>query len=179
VRLVIGLIVLTAAILAIGLFVAGHALVALAPVVLGGAWIAGTLYQRRDVGTLALPGLAAIAVIAVFASVSPLIALAGLVAALAAWSLHDMEQRITLAGAVEGEAAIRRVHRMRLLIVAALSLGIGGLATTLRFDTGTIGALLVALPAILGLSRVTAALRRAMQRRANDEPAAFQEKIRQ
>lgn len=177
-RLVIGMIALAAAILALGLIVAGHTLVALAPVALGGAWIAGTLYQRRRVGAVALPGLAAIAVVAVFADVSPLVALAGLAATLAAWNLHDMEQRITLAGAVEGETALRQSHHTRLLIVAALSLGIGGMAATLRFDTGAIGAILIALPAILGLSRVTAALRRAMQRRANDDPATPQEKIR-
>lgn len=159
----VGAIGLASACLAGGLIAAGETLFALAPAVFGGMWAAGVFLQRRWTRVIALPGMVIVAVGATFAQVAPFVALAGLVMTLVAWNLDDLERRLMQADRVVDEQELRRVHAVRLLIVAGASLGIGGLALIVRFEIGAIGALILGALAVLGFSRIMTLLRRMTQ----------------
>jgi hypothetical protein len=161
--MITGTIGLASACLAGGLIAAGETLFALAPATLGGVWAAGIILQRRWFCVVALPGMVIVAVGAAFAQVAPFVSLAGLVMTLTAWNLEELERRLIQADRVVDELALRRVHTARLLAVSGLALGIGVLASVVRFEIGAIGALLLGALAVLGLSRIVTLLRRMNQ----------------
>lgn len=161
--MITGAIGLASAYLAGGLIAAGETIFALAPAVFGGLWVAGVILQRRWTRAVALPGMIIVAVGAAFAQVAPFVSLAGLVMTLIAWNLDDLERRLIQADRVVDEKALRRVHAARLLSVSGLALGIGVLASVVRFEIGAIGALILGVLAVLGLSRIVTLLRRMTQ----------------
>ncbi|GIW01998.1 MAG: hypothetical protein KatS3mg058_3401 [Roseiflexus sp.] len=160
---VIGAIALATACLTGGLIVAGETLFALASAALGGVWVAGVVLQRRWTRVVALPGMLIVAVGTTFVQVAPFVSLAGLVMTLVAWNLDDLERRLNQAGHIVDEHALRRIHTARLLLVAGASLGVGGVASVVRFEIGAIGALILGALAVLGLSRIVTLLRRMTQ----------------
>lgn len=160
---VIGAIALASASLAGGLIAVGETPFASAPVIFGALWVAGVILRQRWTRKVALPGLVIVAAGATFAQVAPLVPLAGLVMALVAWNLDDLEQRLSQADTVLNEQALRRTHIARLLIVAGLAIGVGAVVSTVRFEIGAIGALILGILAVLGFSRIMALLRQMAQ----------------
>lgn len=161
--MITGAISLAAACLAGGLIAVGETMLALAPAALGGIWAAGVILQQRWSRIVALPGMIIVAVSATFAQVMPLVPLIGLVMTLVAWNLDDLERRLSHTDRVVDEQRLRRVHIAHLLVVAGVSLGIGGLASVVRFEIGAIGALILEMLAVLGLSRMMTLVRRMTQ----------------
>lgn len=163
VLMITGAISLAAACLAGGLIAVGETMLALALAALGGIWAAGVILQQRWSRIVALPGMIIVAVSATFAQVMPLVPLIGLVMTLVAWNLDDLERRLSHTDRVVDEQRLRRVHIAHLLVVAGVSLGIGGLASVVRFEIGAIGALILGMLAVLGLSRMMTLVRRMTQ----------------
>lgn len=79
--------------------------------------------------------------------------LIGLIAALSAWDLDAFARRLSSVDAVEQEQALKRRHLQRLLVVDALGLllGVSALTVQIRLSFGL--ALVLALIALVGLSR--------------------------
>lgn len=79
--------------------------------------------------------------------------LMGLIAALSAWDLDAFARQLRSVDAVEQEQALKRRHLERLLIVDALALllGVSALTVQIRLSFGL--ALVLALIALVGLSR--------------------------
>ena len=152
-----------AALLAGGLIAAGETFFALAPVALGGLWATGAILQREWTRAIAMPGLIVVAAGATFTQVAPLVPLAGLVMTLVAWRLADLERRLALTDMIVDERSLRRVHFIRLLIVAGVAFVTGSLATVVRIEIGAIGALIAGALAVAGLSRLVVFLRRIMR----------------
>jgi len=86
--------------------------------------------------------------------------LAGVVAALSAWDLDHLTQRLRSADRVEDARALERRHLRRLLIVDGLGLLLGVAALNVRVRAGFGAVLLLGLLAILGISRAVSFLRR-------------------
>lgn len=160
---VVGAIILAAVLLAGGLIAAGETLFALAPAALGGVWATGAILQRDWTRTIAMPGLIVVAAGATFTRVAPLVPLAGLVMTLVAWRLADLDRRLALTNVIADERSLRHVHSTRLLIVAGVAFALGSLATVVRVEIGSMGALIAGVPAVVGLSRLVVLLRRIMR----------------
>jgi len=160
---VVGAIILAAALLAGGLIAAGETLFALAPAALGGVWATGAILQREWTRAIAMPGLIVVAAGATFTQVAPLAPLAGLVMTLVAWRLADLERRLALTDAIADERSLRRACFARLLVVAGVAFVAGSLATVVRVEIGSMGALIAGVLAVVGLSRLVVLLRRIMR----------------
>jgi hypothetical protein len=160
---VVGAIILAATLLAGGLIAASETLFALAPAALGGVWVTGAILQREWTRTIAMPGLIVVAAGATFTQVAPLVPLAGLVMTLVAWRLADLDRRLALTDMIVDERSLRRVHFIRLLIVAEVAFVTGSLATVARVEIGSMGALIAGVLAVVGLSRLVVLLRRIMR----------------
>ncbi|MCL6542107.1 MAG: hypothetical protein K6T87_16240 [Roseiflexus sp.] len=160
---VVGAIILAAALLAGGLIAASETLFALAPAALGGVWVTGAILQREWTRAIAMPGLIVVAAGATFTQVAPLVPLAGLIMTLVAWRLADLDRRLALTDMIVDERSLRRVHFIRLLIVAGVAFVAGSLATVVRVEIGSMGALIAGVLAVVGLSRLVVLLRRIMR----------------
>jgi len=82
---------------------------------------------------------------------------------LVAWRLADLDRRLALTNVIADERSLRRVHSTRLLIVAGVAFAPGSLATVVRVEIGSMGALIAGVLAVVGLSRLVVLLRRIMR----------------
>lgn len=143
---------------------------ALAAVTIGGAWllegrwlpagIMGVLALVGDLGrartspqltNLAFAGTLAIAVIGVVESVMPGAMFAGTLAALTAWDLCGLQDRLQQADHVGATARLQVRHFERLLVVLAVGGGLGAVAMVGALSLGFGGALGLGLVAVIGL----------------------------
>ena len=86
--------------------------------------------------------------------------LAGVVVALVAWDLDRFIWRMRAAGRAKDVDVLEQRHLWRLLIVAGAGLFLGAAALSVKIRLGFVGAFLLALLTILGLSRVVGFLQR-------------------
>ena len=152
--------ILAAAVLAVGYGVNGLWVGALVCLALGDLWL---LAQRRAWGwgaSVVLVFLTGLAAIGVWLNVSPDWMLVGAVIVLCTWDLDHFVQRMSEAGHVEGALELERSHLQRLLLVALLGLLLGAIALRIKITLGFGAALLLALLAVLALSRAIQAMRR-------------------
>jgi hypothetical protein len=112
------------------------------------------------VASVALVLLIGAAAIGLWSGVAGGWALVGVAAALVAWDLDRFVWRMRAAGCVEGADVLERRHLQRLLTVGGTGLLLGAVALSLRIRLGFAAAFLLALLAVLGLSRVIGFLRR-------------------
>jgi hypothetical protein len=124
-----------------------------ASLALGAFWLAGLWRGWQGTDALGLLGLVAIAGAGVWLGLAPALMLAGVVAALAGWDLDRFAQRLRRAEHVVGEIELARAHLRRLLVVAGIGLGLGGVTLVLQMALSFGWALLLGMLAILGLSR--------------------------
>lgn len=132
-------------------------------VVIGMLWLAG---DWRGWDWAAEPCLIGWVALATFGAWLGLMAgwmLLGVVTALAAWDLGHFAARLRGAGAITPPAELTRDHLRRLAIVAGAGLMLGGLALSVRVELTFGWALLAAVLAITGLSRLIGAGRGADQ----------------
>ena len=131
--------------------------VALLCILLGIVWLAGATFSRTRGADLGLAGFAAVAAFGAWLGVAPLGMLAGAVAALVLWDLHRFAGRLAGAERVDGAGALVGAHLRRLALVAGLSLGLGALALGVDIALNFGWAFLLALAAVLLLSRALGA----------------------
>ena len=86
--------------------------------------------------------------------------LLSVMAALSAWDLDHFAQRLRGVGRVERERELEQAHLQRLLIVGGLGFLLAAVALGINVELGFCTASLLALLAILGLSRAIGFLRR-------------------
>ena len=87
-------------------------------------------------------------------------ALLGVVAALSAWDLDHLAQRLRYAGQVSDVRRLERQHLWRLLSVDGLGVSFAAVALGIRIELGFGLALILGLLAIVGLSQALQFLRR-------------------
>ncbi len=114
------------------------------------------LTQRTDkawVASLTAVLLASAAAVGAWLELQGWLLLIGLIAALSAWDLDAFARQLRSVDAVEKEQALKHRHLQRLLIVDALALllGVSALTVQIRLSFGL--ALVLALIALVGLSR--------------------------
>lgn len=119
--------------------------------------------QRADkawVSSLTTVLLASAAAVGAWLELQGWLLLIGLIAALSVWDLDAFARRLSSVDAVDQEQALKRRHLERLLIVDALGLllGISALTVQIRLSFGL--ALVLALIALVGLSRAVGFLER-------------------
>jgi hypothetical protein len=151
--------VLAAAVLAVGYGLHGMwqgAAVALATGVL---WLVGQRRRWKRVAAVALVIWVGAAAIGLEMGVGGGWMLVGVVAALVAWDLDHFAWRMRVVGRVQDADVLARRHLRRSLAVAALGLFLGAAALSLRIRLGFAVAFLLALLALVGLSRVVGFLR--------------------
>lgn len=123
-------------------------------------WLIGSRSSRLWSAGIGLPALTASAVWGLEAGWPPVLALLVVVLALLAWDLHHYAERWRRAA---GPTSLERRHQARLLAVAACGLLVGVVALEMSFGLDFALALFLVGLAILGLSRVVIALRRASE----------------
>jgi hypothetical protein len=127
---------------------------------LGLLWLLG---QRRHAEWLASPMLAVFvgaAVMGTWWDAPRALMLAGVVAALAAWDLDHLSQRLLSVKVAEDVRACERGHIRRLLGVAGLGLLLGAIALASQVRLGLGQVFLLGLLAMVGLSGAVRFLRR-------------------
>ncbi len=79
--------------------------------------------------------------------------LVGVVAALSAWDLEHFARRLGAAGRIDRAWDLQRNHLLRLLMVDALGLVLGGVALSVRIPLGFGAAVLLAALAVFAMTR--------------------------
>ncbi len=128
--------------------------------VVGAFWVVGQWRRWGWVASVALVLLIGAAAVGLWLGAGGGWMLVGVVAALVAWDLDRFAWRMRAAGRVEDADALERCHLQRLLTVSGAGLLLGAAALSLRVRLGFAVAFLLALLAVLGLSRVVGFLRR-------------------
>ena len=108
-------------------------------------------------GQLALAGFAGLAAVGLRLGLGAGWMLLAVVAALCAWDLEHLVERLShpaYAGSEDGREAVERVHLGRLLAVAAVGLLLGSAGLLAQAGITFLPALLLSLLALLGLSWV-------------------------
>jgi hypothetical protein len=126
---------------------------------LGFLWLLDQWRGGGKVASVALVFFVGAAAVGLWLDLGDVWMLLGVVAALSAWDLDRFAQRQRNVGRVENVQQLERRHLRRLLIVDGLGLllaAAGGLKIKVSFGA----ALLLALLAVLGLSRAVGFLRR-------------------
>ena len=151
---------LTACALALGYATSGLWTEALLIAALGFLWLLGRWYGWGWVASVALVFFVGAAVVGLWLNLGAGWMLLGVVAALCAWDLDHFVQRLMSVGRVERERELERAHLQRLLIVSGLGflLAAVALGINVKLDFGAV--FLLALLAVLGLSRAIGFLRR-------------------
>lgn len=143
---------------------------ALAAVTVGGAWlleghwlvagVMGVLALLGELGrartsphlaNLAFAGTLAIAAVGVAEAVMPGSMFAGSLAALTAWDLRGLQDRLEQADHVRAAARLQGRHVERLFLVLAVGGGLGAVAMAGALSLGFGGALGLGLVAVIGL----------------------------
>lgn len=135
----------------------GGVVVALA---VGAFWLAGQWRRWGWVASMALVLLVGVAAVGQGRGARGGWMLVGVVGALVAWDLDRFIRRVRAAGRVEAADALERCHLWRLSIVAGAGLFFGAAALSVKIRLGFVVAFLLALLAMLGLSRVVGFLQR-------------------
>jgi heme/copper-type cytochrome/quinol oxidase subunit 4 len=170
-RLLLGSVGLAAACLAVAHAWAGAWPWAALSLGLGALWLVGEARGWSPSAPLGFGASVALAVLSLWTSreagVSSL-ALLAVVAALCAWDLDGMAQRLACFGYLGDPSRLERQHLGRLLAVAALGLLLGGSALAVQIEITFLPALLLSLLAVLGLSWAVSLLRAEDGREAGD-----------
>lgn len=153
-------IILATSVLALGYGLGGFWIPAILMLAMGSLWLLGRRTSCRWSASVMLILLVIAAAIGLRMDLEPALMLFGVVAALSAWDLDHFARRLTEAGRVEQEQALTRHHLRRLLIVDAVGLLLGAVALLIRVDLSFGVVLLLALLALLGLSRAISFLGR-------------------
>jgi hypothetical protein len=128
--------------------------------VVGGFWLFGQWRRWGRVASVALVLMIGTATVGLWLGVGGGWALAGVVAALAAWDLDRFTQRMRMAGRAVDADVLERRHLRRLSVVSGAGLLLGVVALSVRVRLGFAAAFLLGLLAVLGLSRAVSFLRR-------------------
>jgi hypothetical protein len=153
-------IVLAVAVLAIGYGLSALWRGAAVALAVGAFWLAGQWRRWGWVASVALVLLIGAAAVGLWSGVGGGWMLVGVVTALVAWDLDRFAWRMRAVGRVEDVDVFGRRHLQRLLTVGGIGLLLGAVALSLRVRLGFAVAFLLALLAVLGLSRVVGFLRR-------------------
>ena len=153
-------IVLAAADLALGHGLNGSWGGVVVALVVGAFWLVGRRRRWGWVASVALVLLIGVAAVGQQGGAGGGWMLVGVVIALVAWDLDRFIWRVRAAGRVKEVDALERRHLWRLLLVAGAGLLLGTAALSVRIRLGFVVAFLLALLAMLGLSRVVGLLRR-------------------
>ncbi len=124
-------------------------------------WLLGQRYQRLFVGYLAMLGFVAAAMAAVLVGAPTFWLLLSIVATLVAWDLDRFRQRLRSAERVVDEDTMVRAHLRRLGVVAGVGLVCGGVALSFELTLAFGWVLVLAVLALLGLSRAIRFVREA------------------
>jgi hypothetical protein len=145
--------------LALGYGLARQVGAALAIILLGGLWFA---MQRadREVGGLMLLLACGAAAVGVLAGVSGVALLIGVVGCLGAWDLDHFLSRLAAAERVDYETGLGREHVRRLLAIEGVGLVAGLFALTAQARISFWWEALLALLAVIGISRMVAFIRK-------------------
>lgn len=132
---------------------------ALTVVCVGALWLVGQWRGWTWTANTGLAGLVATAALATLYGAPAIWTLPGLLAALVAWDLDRFTQRMPLEAHTNEKDALWRAHTRRLFIVLVIGALPAVFALLLRVDLGFGWTLLLALLAIVGLTRAVAAMR--------------------
>ena len=127
---------------------------------LGVLWLLGRRYGWGWVASVALVFFVGAAVVGLWLNLGAGWMLLGVVAALCAWDLDHFAQRLMSVGRVERERELERAHLQRLLIVSGLGFLLAAVALGINVKLNFGAVFLLALLAVLGLSRAIGFLRR-------------------
>jgi hypothetical protein len=122
-------------------------------VAIGLLWLAGDWRSWDWAADVCLAGWVSLAAFGTWQALPAGWMLIGVVAALAAWDLGHFAVRLRSAGAIP-PAELTRAHLRQLAIVAAAGLLLGGIALGIRVELTFGWALLTAVLAVIGLSRL-------------------------
>jgi hypothetical protein len=148
-----------AGILALGYGLSGIVYGALLALGLGVLWLVGHWRRVSWAASLGLVLVAGTAAAGILQDVGAGWMLVAVIAALSAWDLDAFVGRLKRTARVEGQEGLERQHLLRLLIVNLLGLVLASVALGLRFRIGFGLVLLLAMLAVLGLSRAIGLLR--------------------
>lgn len=149
-----------AASLVIGYVISGWLIAAGVVIFLGAIWAAVRLRGGSGLAGLLLYLFLFIAAAGFWAGSPGWLMLLTSVAALGAWDLDHFLQRLSEAEYVEFETGLGRDHLTRLFLVQGLGFAAGFLALIARPQIGFWWAVLLAMLAVIGLSRIVAYVRR-------------------
>jgi len=122
---------------------------------LGAAWVVGERQGWHLTAPLGFASSAVLAALSLWLSDEAgvaLLALLAVIAALCAWDLDGLAQRLGHFGYVGDQPRLEQQHLGRLLAVAALGLLLGGLALAFQIRLTFAPALLLSLLVVMGLS---------------------------
>jgi hypothetical protein len=125
----------------------------------GAFWLLGQARRWSWMSALGLIFYAATAAVGLLQRVEVSWMLSGLIPALVAWDLDGLAQRIESVQRVDGLDDLERHHLLRLALAVALGLFFTVAALSVRLELGFGVVVLLALLAILGLSRAIGALK--------------------
>lgn len=128
---------------------------AAASLCLGVLWLVGEIRDWHATASLGFAASAILAAVSLWQSAKPgvaLLALLAIAAALCAWDLDGLSQRLVRFGYEGDRSKLERQHLGRLLAVVGLGLVLGGIALAVQIQLSFLSALLLSLLAVLGLS---------------------------
>ncbi|MCP4356551.1 MAG: hypothetical protein GY796_00840 [Chloroflexi bacterium] len=145
--------------LAVGFVVNGRieGLIVILP--LAAFWLAGEWRGWRWAGSMGLFLYALAAMGAIWLNVAPILAILGLVTAVAAWDMSNFNRLLNSMNQIYQEDLLNQQYRRRLISVAALGAVSAILATTVQISFSFAAALFLGLVAIVGFSLAISFLR--------------------
>ena len=126
----------------------------------GGLWFAANRRGVGGLGSLLLFAFLLSATVGFLIGAPAALLLLTALGALGAWDLDQFLNRLRSVERVEYESGLGRDHLRRLLLVEGIGLLAGGLALTVRFALAFWWIVLLALLAVIGISRVVAFVRK-------------------
>ena len=133
--------------------------VAAIAIVVGLIWAIGQWYNVAWAAPIGFAVFVVLIAYGVWANVPASWMLGNMIAALAAWDLQIFRNSLQEVERIDAAGGLVRVHLLRVLIVAGLSLLLGALGLSIVLDIGMTWIMLIGILAALGLSQTLKFLR--------------------
>jgi hypothetical protein len=127
---------------------------------LGILWMVGHFKGWKWQASVMFVLFIGVSAIGLWLNLSPWLILLGVIGTTSAWDLDHFRQRIKCAGLVAERPELEKCHIQRLFVVNLFGLFLGSIALTVKFKLGFGAVLLLAMIAVMSLSRVMIFLKR-------------------
>lgn len=152
-RIVLGCLATAVFLIGVAFTLAGYWIGFLLVTAIGGLWLVGVQYGRSPLVTLGFVGLILVTAVAGALHASPMILLTGVALTLFAWTLGNVEQRLTAVDDIRDESELIKKHVQWVGGVIGLGWIFGMVALNVQLSLTFGWALLLGIMVVFALSR--------------------------